>query len=90
MERDRLISILAGARRSSQCRDCGRPIEWGISAPHGKYVPLDPNPLVLRYDRNAGGVKFLVISANNLHFLTCKKRRQEARRPRVFGGRGRP
>lgn len=87
---DRLIQILDGSRRTSHCRDCGKPIEWGTLAGKGKYVPLEPNPLVLRYVRNIGGVRFLVISANNLHFLCCKKRKERPERRRRFGGSSRP
>jgi len=86
---ERLLHILAGPRRSSHCRYCGRPIEWATTAPRGKVVPLNPNPFVLRYERNAGGVKFLVIGADNLHFVTCTKRPAKPTRMRIFGGRPR-
>jgi hypothetical protein len=87
---DRLIQILDTTRRPSHCRDCGRPIEWATLAGKGKYVPVEPNPLVLNYVRNPGGVRFLVISANNLHFTRCTKRKERPERMRRFGGSHRP
>lgn len=88
---DRLMQILAGPRRESHCRECGRPIEWAVLAgTPARYVALNPNPLVLAYPRNAGGVKLAEISVNNKHRLTCRRRQQSARRGRMFGGRARP
>lgn len=84
----RVLHVLV-SRRSSHCRYCGKPIEWAVTAPHGKSVPLDPNPFILRYERNPGGVKFAVVSADALHFVTCKKRPEKPKRMRMFGGRPR-
>jgi hypothetical protein len=88
---DRLIQILDTTRRASHCRDCGRPIEWATLAGKGKFVPIEPNPLVLNYVRNPEThVRFLVISANNLHFTRCTKRKERPERLRRFGGSHRP
>lgn len=93
---DRLIAIMAGNRRASHCKYCGRPIEWAMKLSTerrdggrniAKNVPLNPNALVLRYERNERGLKFEVLSANALHFATCTKKPELQRRPRMFGGR---
>lgn len=85
----RLMHVVVGSRRPAHCRDCGRPIEWAVNS-NGKNVPLNPNALVLRYDRNGGGVKFEVVSANAVHFASCPRRKERERRPRMFGGSARP
>jgi hypothetical protein len=93
---ERLISVLAGRRSPSHCKFCGRAIEWATKlsterrdGSHNKAsnVPLNPNALVLRYDRNEAGLKFEVLSANALHFTTCTKKPARQARPRMFGGR---
>lgn len=89
MRPERLIYVVVGSRRPGSCRDCGRPIEWVVSSA-GKNLPLNPHPLVLRAHENAGGVKFEVVSSNNLHFVTCQRKRERPKRPRAFGGRARP
>jgi hypothetical protein len=85
---ERLVYVVAGSRRPGACRDCGKAIEWVVNA-NGKNVPLNPNALVLRYDRNAGGVKFEVVSPTAVHFATCPRRRDRVKRPRMFSGRTR-
>lgn len=93
---ERMIAILAGNRRASHCRYCGRPIEWatklsterrGGGHNSAKNVPLNPNALVMRYERNENGLKFEWLNADALHFVTCPKRPAPQRRPRMFGGR---
>lgn len=80
-DRDRTLQIVDAPRRPSHCRDCGKPIEWATLAGKGKAIPLNPNPLILGYMRNSGGVKFATISARNLHFATCRARRAREARP---------
>lgn len=93
----RLVEVVAGPRRASHCKYCGRPIEWATKLSTerrdggrniAKNVPLNPNALTLRYDRTESGVKFEVLSADALHFVTCPKKPAKPRRPRMFGGRG--
>lgn len=81
---DRLLRILAGPRARGRCRYCGLPVEWAVAAPHGKNVPLNPDPLVLSATCNAQThLKFLVVSANHLHFATCQKRPTRPPKPRA-------
>lgn len=91
MGEPRLLYLLAVTRGTGRCRDCKQPIEWGVSAPHGSNVPLNPHPLVLRVFENANGVKFEVVSMSDLHFTTCqhkRDRRGATSRPRT-GSRAR-
>jgi hypothetical protein len=90
MGNDRLLFLVAGPRRFGRCKHCHARIEWATVAPKGRTVPLDPNPLVLRVHVNDDtGIKFQVVSANNLHFATCtnKPARVKTQRPRLFAGR---
>lgn len=92
-----LIHVLAGPRRASHCKYCGRPIEWATKLSTerrqggrniAKNVPLNPHALTVRYDRTEAGVKVEVLSAEALHFVTCTKKPARPKRPRMFGGRG--
>ena len=72
---DRLLSILAGYRKAGRCRDCHRPIVWVTTAPKGKRLPFDCEPVVLEREQNPTTlVRFEVISKDHLHFTTCPKR----------------
>lgn len=94
---ERMLHVLAGPRRPSRCKYCGRPIEWAtrLSTERreggrniAKNVPLNPNALTLRYDRTETGVKVEVLSAEALHFVSCPQKPAKPKRPRMFGGRG--
>lgn len=82
---ERLITILDEPRRLSRCKYCKAPIEWATkAATHrrpAKRVPIEPNPFVLRYERNPEThVRFQVIAANNQHFMRCPKQPLRERR----------
>lgn len=88
-------------KSTAHCKYCGRQIQFvtrtSTTKPNGqqsfaKTVPIQPHPLVLRYDRTELGMKLAVISADALHFGHCPRRpqpvRSTTRRPwRNFGGR---
>lgn len=55
---------MSSARRTSECRSCGQPIRWAITA-DGKRMPLDANPtpdgnLVASVVKTAGGEELRV------------------------------
>lgn len=92
----KLVFVLAGARKTSHCKYCRQPIEWAtkLSTPRregghnkAKSVPLNANALMLRYERGENGVKCEVYDLSALHFTTCTKKADIPRRPRTFGGR---
>jgi len=72
---DHLLRIVAGYRKAGRCRDCHRPIVWVTTAPKGKRLPFDCEPVVLEREQNPTTlVRFEVISKDHLHFTTCPKR----------------
>jgi hypothetical protein len=87
-----MIAVFAGRRSRSHCKFCGRPIEWATKLASGgksktTNVPLNPNAMVVGYDRTAGGVKYELLDSAALHFVTCTKMPDKPKRPRMFGGR---
>lgn len=84
--RDYRLRIMAGDRKLGRCRDCGASIEWAVTPPHGKMVPLNPRPLVLEATCNEQTqVRFYVVGGDSLHFATCPNKRPRAPKPaRLF------
>ena len=74
---ERSIRIMANLRKHGRCRDCKRSIVWVVTAPHGKYMPFDREPLVLGIEQNQVTlVRFEVIASLYCHFESCPKRHQ--------------
>lgn len=72
---ERPLRILAGVRRPGRCPRCGRKIVFVVTAPRGKYLPFDREPLVLHVERNeATTVAFEVVTRGANHFDSCRAR----------------
>ena len=59
----------------SDCKGCGKPIVWGITA-DGKKIPLDPRPPIYRFDGHDATRIERVMDVYVTHFATCPKASQ--------------
>ncbi len=65
---ERPVTILAQHRSPDRCRRCRRKILWVVTAPKGKGLPLDCEPIVLSRSVNPEtGVHFESIAPTAIH-----------------------
>lgn len=77
---DGRLTILAGHRNAGKCHHCRRAVIWVTSAPHGKSIPFDAEPLVLEHKTNPVTlVRFEVVARTRIHFATCPAQRAQPR-----------
>lgn len=79
----RLIRVWADMKSDGNCRACGKPVVWRVTAKNGKNVPFDPEAITLGQQRDPErGTRFDMLSSEHCHFATCSK----ARRPPATEG----
>jgi hypothetical protein len=71
---DRLLHILDEPLRTTQCRACGRLIQWAtvVTAKGSHKLPFKPDPFTFRYER-VGHVRFRVVGGDQIHQCPNRK-----------------
>lgn len=74
MPRDTAKLVLKGSARRGKCKFCRQRIVWATTAPHGKTLPFDREPVYAPELRTENGLVFERWPVDTLHIVTCKSR----------------